>query len=82
MAMAAGVVTTMVGVGEVHVAPVWSHPADAFAAADADALSCLVILAMMLAGRALRIVAPSQSLTGQTPAAQRRRGRLGLTSND
>ena len=47
--MAQGV-TTVVGVGAVHVAPEWSHLADSYAAADADALSWLIILAMMIAG--------------------------------
>lgn len=56
VAMAQGI-TTVVGVGAVHVAPEWSHLADSYAAADADALSWLVILAMMLAGLALTIAA-------------------------
>lgn len=55
VAMAMGV-TTVVGVGAVHVAPEWSHLADSYAAADA-ALSWLLFLAMMLAGLALTIVA-------------------------
>lgn len=81
VAMAQGV-TTVVGVGAVHVAPEWSHLADSYAAADADALSWLIILAMMLAGLALTIVAAQGgSLTGQAPVAQRRTGRRGPSGN-
>lgn len=58
VAMAQGI-TTVVGVGVVHVAPEWSTLADSYAAAGVDALSWLIILAMMLAGVALTIVAAS-----------------------
>ena len=61
VAMAQGI-TTVVGVGVVHVAPEWSKLADSYAAAGADTLSWLIILAMMLAGLALTIVAANQSL--------------------
>lgn len=56
VAMAQGI-TTVVGVGVVHVAPEWSKLGDSYAAAGADTLSWLIILAMMLAGLALAIVA-------------------------
>lgn len=59
VAMAQGI-TTVVGVGAVHVAPEWSHFADSYAAANADALSWVIILAMMVAGLALTIV-PTQA---------------------
>ena len=58
VAMAQGI-TTVVGVGVVHVAPEWSKLADSYAAAGVDALSWLIILAMILAGFALTIVAAS-----------------------
>ncbi len=56
VAMAQGV-ATVVGVGAVHVAPQWSHLTDSYAAANADALSWVIILAMMLSGLVLIIVA-------------------------
>lgn len=56
VAMAQGV-ATVVGVGAVHVAPQWSHLTDSYAAANADVLSWAIILAMMLSGLVLTIVA-------------------------
>ncbi|MGI8808047.1 MAG: hypothetical protein ACR2KK_09445 [Acidimicrobiales bacterium] len=53
---------TIVGVGAVHVAPQWSALTDSYAAARVDLLSWAIILAMMLAGLVLAVVA-----MGQTP---------------
>ena len=49
-------VATIVGVGAVHVAPRWSSLADSYSAAHVDALSWVIILAMMLSGLVLAVV--------------------------
>ncbi len=49
--------TTIVGVGAVHVAPRWSTVSDPYAAAGADIVSWLIIVAMMSAGLVLVVVA-------------------------
>lgn len=56
VAIAQGV-ATVVGVAAVHAAPQWSGVTDSYAAADVDALSWVVILAMMCAGLLLAVVA-------------------------
>lgn len=58
VAVAQGV-ATIVGVGAVHAAPQWSTVTDSYAAADADIVSWAIIIAMMLAGLALVLVAAS-----------------------
>ncbi|MGH9226668.1 MAG: hypothetical protein ACRD2W_23420 [Acidimicrobiales bacterium] len=50
-------ILTIVGVGAVHVAPEWSTHADSYGAAHADALSWAIIIAMVLAGVVLAVVA-------------------------
>lgn len=56
VAMAQGV-AAVVGVGAVHAAPQWSTVTDSYGAADADALSWAIIIAMMGAGALLAVVA-------------------------
>jgi hypothetical protein len=56
MAAFAQGVATIVGVGAVHVAPKWSSLADSYSATHADALSWVIILAMMLCGLALAVI--------------------------
>jgi hypothetical protein len=67
VAIAQGV-TTFVGIGAVHAAPQWSTVTDSYAAAHADALSWTIILATMLAGLALTIVAARDRRTAGEPA--------------
>lgn len=50
-------VATIVGVGAVHAAPQWSTVTDSYSAAHADIVSWAIILAMMLAGLALALIA-------------------------
>ncbi len=50
-------VATIVGVGAVHAAPQWSSVTDSYSAAHADIVSWAVIIAMMLAGLALALLA-------------------------
>ena len=54
-------VATIVGVGAVHAAPRWSTVTDSYAAADADIVSWLIILAMMFTGLLLVLVATRSS---------------------
>lgn len=56
VAIAQGV-ATVVGVGVVHVAPEWSHLADSYASANVDAVSWLIIIAMMCTGLMLTVLA-------------------------
>ena len=56
VAMAQGV-AAVVGVGAVHAAPQWSTVTDSYGAADADALSWAIIIAMMGAGAVLAVAA-------------------------
>lgn len=50
-------IATIVGVGAVHVAPQWSYLTDSYSAAHADAISWSIIVAMMVAGLLLVLVA-------------------------
>jgi len=54
-------VATVVGVGAVYVAPQWSSLIDSYSAAHADALSWAIILAMMLAGAGLVVLAAARA---------------------
>ena len=47
---------TVLGVGIVHAAPARSFLSDSYAAADADALSWAIILAMMIVGLVMAVV--------------------------
>ncbi len=50
-------VATIVGVGAVHAAPQWSTVTDSYSAARADIVSWAIIVAMMLTGLTLALVA-------------------------
>lgn len=63
VAIAQGV-STVVGVGVVHVAPEWSHLADSYASAHADAVSWLIIIAMMCTGLILTVLATQPAGSG------------------
>jgi len=50
-------VATVIGVGAVHGGPQWAAATDSYSAAHADGLSWAIIVAMMLTGLALALVA-------------------------
>ncbi|HUR17850.1 MAG TPA: hypothetical protein VMZ51_02800 [Acidimicrobiales bacterium] len=47
---------TVVGVAAVHALPQWTHLADSYSAAHADAFSWAIIVAMMVLGLVLAVV--------------------------
>jgi len=54
-------VATVVGVGAVHAGPEWAGVTDSYSAAHADGISWIIIVAMMLAGLTLVIMATGPS---------------------